>query len=181
LFLRKINPTMRHLVHLSFALLILSGGVCAAQERIPKFSNYPARVVRVRRPAKVQLRSAPDTYCFRTMLRRTAREGQRFAGHYAWTRWGCGTSCARIGIVDLVSGRAYVSPFFVPGVGITTRPDSRLMLVNDPEVIGKEYGDPLPKEYEPVYFLWTGRQLRPVLADGTIGREWERQFDPCSR
>ena len=172
---------MRHLLQLSLAFLMLNGTISLAQVRIPRFSDYPAQIVRTRKSAKVQVHSTPDTVCFRTMLRNTAREGQRFAGRYAWSYWGCGTECARIGIVDLITGRAYVSPFYVTGVGIKTRIDSRLMLLNDPDVVGKDYGDPVPKTYEPIYFLWTGRHLLQVLGNGRIGREWQRQFDPCSR
>jgi hypothetical protein len=135
---------------------------------------------RRRRSVKVEIHSGPDTACFRTMLRNTVRDGQRFAGHYSWSYWGCGTECARIGIVDLITGRAYVSPFYVTGAGIRTRIYSRLILVNDPDVVGKDFGDPVPARYRPVYFLWTGRHLLQIYDDGRIGRERDREFDRCS-
>jgi len=150
-----------------------------AQERNPKFSDYRAGVVRITKPAKVKIHSTPYTACFRTMLRDTALKGERFAGHYAWSYWGCGTECARIGIVDLITGRSYVSPFFMTGVGIKTQPDSRLMLINDPQVVGKHYGDPVPPSYQPAYFLWNGHQLLEVLGNGRLGPEWHFEFGPC--
>src|SRR5215813_7045136 len=164
----------------------LFGVVAGAQEQVPRFSDYPAPIRRTGSSVKVKIKSTPDTSCFRTMLRQTARHGQRFAGHYAVDYWGCGTSCARIGIVDLLTGRAYVSPFYVGIAGggpevkpIKTEPNSRLVLVNDPEVVRKEYGEPPPEELAPNYFLWTGRNILPIR-QGKVDRvEPARAFDKC--
>lgn len=168
-------------------LIMMGGcGVALAQEPAPKFTDYPAPVVRTRTAVQVKERSTPDTRCFRTMLRRTAREGQRFAGRFALDYWGCGSNCARIGIVDLVTGRAYVSPFYVgiaggggPRRSIKTKPDSRLVLVNDPEVVREEYGDPPPDQFAPAYFLWSGERLLPIR-DGKVDQnEPKRAFERC--
>lgn len=157
-----------------------------AQQPSPKFADYPARVSKSKSPVKVKISSTTDTSCFRTMLRQTVKQGARFAGHYAIDYWGCGTNCARIGIVDLVTGRAYVSPFYVGIAGggqhksIKTETGSRLVLVNDPEVVRKEYGDPAPEEFAPSYFLWTGKHLLPIR-EGQIEKvEPKRAFEPCS-
>ena len=158
-----------------------------AQEPAPRFTDYPARVGRTGPPVRVKQNSTPDTPCFRTMLRRTALKGQRFAGHYAIDYWGCGTNCARIGIVDLLTGRAYVSPFYVGIAGgggqhrsIRTKPDSKLVLVNDPEVVREEYGDPPPEEFAPAYFLWTGNHLLPIRHGKVDQSEPKRAFERCS-
>jgi hypothetical protein len=180
----KLNhhPSMKPIV-----LLIVFGCFVFAAAQEPRFTDYPARVVRTRTSVRVQQNSTPDTRCFRTMLRQTAREGQRFAGHYAIDYWGCGTNCARIGIVDLANGRAYVSPFYVGIAGggqhlsIKTKPDSKLVLVNDPEVVRKEYGDPAPEEFAPAYFLWTGKHLLPIRQGKVEQSEPRRAFDRCSK
>jgi hypothetical protein len=157
-----------------------------AQERIPRFTDYPARVTQTKSSIKVKVYSTTDTSCFRTMLRQTAKQGVRFAGHYAIDYWGCGTNCARIGIVDLNNGRAYVSPFYVAIAGggqhrsIKTEAGSRLVLVNDPEVVREEYGDPAPEEFAPSYFLWTGKHLLPIRAGKVESVEPKRAFEPCS-
>ena len=117
---------MRYLSCLAIACAFFGFTIASEQERIPRFTDYPARVIGGGNPFNVKTRSTPDTACFRKMLRKTARYGEHFAGHYALSYWGCGTECARIGIVDLLTGRAYVSPFAVTGVGIKTRSDSRL-------------------------------------------------------
>ena len=171
---------MRYLSCLAIACAFFGFTIAFEQERIPRFTDYPARVIGGGNSFNVKTRSTPDTACFRNMLRKTARYGEHFAGHYALSYWGCGTECARIGIVDLLTGRAYVSPFAVTGVGIKTRSDSRLVLVNDPEVVGKNWGDPAPIAYQPMYFLWTGRHLLPIYEGGRIGREWEREFKRCA-
>ena len=104
-----------------------------AQEPTPKFSDYPARVVPTRRSTKVRIHSTPYTACYRTMLRNVAREGELFAGHYAIGYWGCGT-CVRVGIVDLLTGRAYVTPFeasdSLSDGGFKVKANSRLVVID---------------------------------------------------
>jgi hypothetical protein len=168
-----------------FVLCVWLAGV--AQQAEPKFSDYPALVERTAASVKVKIHSTSDTFCFRAMLRQTARQGVRFAGHYAIDYWGCGTNCARIGIVDLKNGRAYVSRFYVGIAGggqhrsIKTEAGSKLVLVNDPKVVRKEYGDPPPEEFAPSYFLWTGKQLLPIRAGKLEPVELKRAFEACSR
>jgi len=171
---------------ISLIVICLFAFGAGAQERTPQFADYPARVAPNKSVAKVKIYSTPDTSCFRTMLRETAKTGARFAGHYAIDYWGCGTSCARIGIVDLKTGRAYVSPFYVGIAGggqhksIKTEAASRMVLVNDPEVVRQEYGDPPPEELVPAYFLWTGTQLLPIKSGKVEAKEPQRAFDRCS-
>src|SRR5262249_33208124 len=86
------------------------------QGRVPRFTDYPSKVIQTSRSIPVDAGSTPYTHCFRTMLRGTARRGVKFAGRYALSYWGCGSECARIGIVNLRTGRSYVSPFWVTGV-----------------------------------------------------------------
>ena len=174
-----------HFLRLTICFIVLSGSLFTfAQVKTRTWTDYPARVIRTGSSAKVRINSTPDTSCFRTMLRTTARDGDRFAGHYALSYWGCGTQCARVGIVDLLTGRSYVSPYYISVVGggvraIKTKPDSRLVLVNDPEVVGTDWGDPPPKELQPHYFLWTGRNLLPIDESGRPVQEPERAFERC--
>ena len=104
------------------------------------------------------------------MLRKTAREGQLFAGRYALGYWGCGT-CLRLGIVDLANGRAYVTPYeasSAQGV-LKLKPDSHLLVIDDAENPDGSW-----------YYLWTGRHLLRI-SNGKVGRhEPEREFKRCS-
>jgi hypothetical protein len=162
---------MKCLFHAVVACTLSSGAVALAQERSPQFKDYPARVIATRRPVKVNIHSTPDTVCFRTRLRETARDGQRFAGHYVVNYWGCGT-CVRIGIVDLLSGRSYVTPYVITPLAadnvVKAKSDSRLLLVAHSEA---------PGGY--LYFLWTGRHLLPIYDGRVERREPPRGFRPC--
>lgn len=43
------------------------------------------------------------------------QRGPNFAGHYFVIRWGCGSDCLMMAIVDAETGKVYASP--IPGVG----------------------------------------------------------------
>lgn len=161
---------MRHFLRLSICSIVISTAALA-QERAPEFSDYPARVIQTRRSIKLRIHSTPDTACFRTMLRKVAREGQRFAGHYAISAWGCGT-CLRVGIVDLTNGRTYVSPFEVSSAQgiIRVKADSRLVVIDDPERANPSWS-----------YLWNGRHLLEIDEGRKVARrERKREFLQCS-
>ena len=159
---------MKLLLNLAIVCVLLQGVSALGQERVPKFTDYPARIIPARRSVKVRVRSTPYTPCFRTRLRDTAIGGQRFAGHYAFGYWGCGT-CVQVGIVDLLTGRAYASPFMVssPAGVYKVKPNSRLLAVE-----GDDYGT--------LYFLWTGRHLLPISNGRVQRREPEPTFRSCA-
>ena len=159
---------MKRLLSLVIICVVLHGVNALAQERAPKFTDYPARIIPTRRSVKVRIHSTPYTPCFRTRLREIAIGGQIFAGHYAFGNWGCGT-CVQVGIVDLLTGRAYASPFMVssPAGVYNLKANSRLLVVE-----GDEYGT--------LYFLWTGRHLLPISNGGVRRREPEPTFRTCA-
>lgn len=70
----------------------------------PKFTDYPAVVKKISKPAKVKLDS-PAARMWRTMIREGAKNGPRFAGHYAIAEWGCGSDCTEFVLIDLVTGK----------------------------------------------------------------------------
>jgi hypothetical protein len=161
---------MKYRFYLVMTCILLVGAIASAQERDPRFTDYPARVVQTRRSVKIQIHGTPDTACFRTMLRKTAREGQLFAGHYALGYWGCGT-CLRVGIVDLTNGRAYVTPYeasSAQGV-VKVKRDSRLLIIDDAERSDGSW-----------YYLWTGQHLLRISNGRVERREPEREFRRCS-
>ena len=43
------------------------------------------------------------------------QRGPNFAGHYFVIRWGCGSDCLMMAVVDAGTGKVYASP--IPGVG----------------------------------------------------------------
>jgi hypothetical protein len=156
----RLRPfkVMKYFLTILLILFILAGTTLAQRKATPGFQDYPVSEKFTGKPAPVNLRSHPHAREFRTMLRETAKLGAIFTGHYAVNYWGCGTECIRIGIVDLKTGRAYVSQFFA-NVGIATHIDSRLLIVAPPEKIKEIYGDDAPKYVYPRYYVWKNSRL----------------------
>jgi hypothetical protein len=149
---------MKHFLTILLILLVLAGPASAQRKSTPSFREFPVTKGFTGKPARVNLRSHPHARMFRTMLKDTAKMDANFAGHYAVNYWGCGTECIRIGIVDLKTGRAYVSQFFA-SVGVATRIDSRLLIVAPPEKIKEIYGDDVPEYIYPRYYVWRNNRL----------------------
>ena len=105
----------------------------ASVEALPAFADYPVDEVFTGEPADVDLDSHPEAETYRTALTRGAREGGEstlFAGHYRIVVIGCGTSCKEVWAVDLEDGS--VHSLFTASYGVAFRPDSRLIIQNDP-------------------------------------------------
>ncbi|RYF35481.1 MAG: hypothetical protein EOO26_00625 [Comamonadaceae bacterium] len=76
----------------------------------PRFSQYPAGPVFKGRLARPDVRSDPRARAFRTRITQDAAAGPNFAGHYTVVRWGCGTGCLGLAIVDVQSGKVHFPP-----------------------------------------------------------------------
>jgi hypothetical protein len=159
--------------HISLLILVvsLSAPVSPAQKKPPSCEAYSVAEKHSGKHARVDVRS-PQARMFRTMLRDIAKKGAKFAGHYAIGYWGCGTECLRIGIVNLRTGRTYVSPFFA-SVGITYRLDSQMLIVAAEEQIRELYGDEAPKYLHPRYYILRNDKLILVYPQADIGNEAE--------
>lgn len=145
---------------LAFFLILFSllGNAPAQRKSSPRFEDFPIAEKFRGNPASVNLRSHPYARMFRTMLRETAKIGANFAGHYAVNYWGCGTECIRIGIIDLRTGKAYISQFFA-SVGVASRIDSRLLIVAPPEKIKEIYQEDVPEYIYSRYYVWKNGRL----------------------
>lgn len=133
----------------------LPGGIFA-QTKTPRFEDFAVSTRFNGKAARVNLRSHPQAGMFRTMLRDAVKKGAAFAGHYAVNRWGCGTNCIRIGIVDLKTGRAYVAPFYA-SYGVSYRVDSKLLITEQPDTTDY-FGDD-PDRPKPRYYVWRENRL----------------------
>jgi hypothetical protein len=118
-------------------LLTLAPALVAAQERLPRFSDYPAKQIyrgKVARP--VFTTRAQREY--RTRLRDAVSTDDRpnFAGRYYVAIWGCGSACISSGIIDARTGAVSMVPFTISGwreihddfEGVTFRQYSRLIV-----------------------------------------------------
>jgi hypothetical protein len=97
---------------------------------LPKFEDYPAPEIFAGTPAAVNLASHPDAEMLRTQLTEDPGYETRFAGHYRVVEIGCGTACQAIWAVDLIDGSVF--SLFTASSGVAYRPDSRLIVMNDP-------------------------------------------------
>jgi hypothetical protein len=107
--------------------------------REPRLEDYPVTELFTGSPAEPILVTAEQKH-YRTRIRNGVlngtdvwngswknpikSSGPNFAGHYLVIRWGCGTNCMMMAIVDARSGRVHGSP--LSGVG------SELYLPMDP-------------------------------------------------
>jgi hypothetical protein len=110
---------------------------------------------------------------FRAEIRKGAAKGPNFAGHYTVVRWGCGSDCLQIAIVDARTGKVHHPPNLrthqswnvddsalsgshgkEPGT-ISFTVDSRLLVVT-----GGINDDPALRGIS--YFVWTQDILRRI-------------------
>lgn len=98
---------------LSLTLVFAIFGKSAfGQRSTPKFSSYPASIVKIKKNAPIRLTKADMQ--FRTRLRWATRDMKpNFAGHYILTAWGCGASCLGGAAIDALTGKVYSWKFSV--------------------------------------------------------------------
>jgi hypothetical protein len=114
----------------------------AITQPVPKFADYPAPAMTIRRPAAPVL-AGREARAYRTMLRDGAKKGPNFAGRFTLVAWGCGASCVYFAVVDALTGRVTFDPrvrtldashaAFSDGAGADGEPfrfrrDSRLLI-----------------------------------------------------
>jgi hypothetical protein len=146
---------------------LASSDVLAQSKKVPRFADYQVGVSRLK-SRQPNLNSHKDARLFRTNLRNAARNGTNFAGRYALTYWGCGSSCGVGAVVDLRNGRVYF-PKQLDGVWaghggggsvpFDYRTDSRLLILKG--FLPGDYHN-LRTTYGVHYFVWEGRRLRRV-------------------
>ncbi|HEV1284808.1 MAG TPA: hypothetical protein VNU44_05835 [Bryobacteraceae bacterium] len=148
------------------ALILLSAVVHAQttqpnekKSAVPRFEDF-----KVSTPLPQRERAAfvarpelePDAE-FNRSLQDAAKEGPDFAGQYTVVRWGCGSNCAVLAVVNARTGKIYRFPFIAAG-GVYIPPDhvisyrlnSSLLIITgtiDDEHCGK------------YYYNWNGARL----------------------
>jgi hypothetical protein len=102
----------------------------------PKYKSYNFSVsVYKGKLASPNFKTDKEAYSFRTRIRTECkRAGINFAGHYTVVKWGCGSPCQEIAIVDRINGKIYYS--CLPEInneianGFKCKPDSRMLILN---------------------------------------------------
>jgi len=72
----------------------------------PAFGSYPASLYEGPN-APLQLRNDKEARRYRTRLREWSTDKVNFAGHYILGRWGCGSGCQQIMIIDAMNGHVF--------------------------------------------------------------------------
>jgi len=133
----------------------------------PRFEQFPVTEKFSGKPAAPVLRTANDRG-FRTMIRNGAAEGPNFAGHLTIARWGCGSSCWMIAVIDARTGGmihdlpeffSFATHPFPDGTALSQsgfeplsyRLDSRLLIMR---------GCPNEEDCSLRYYEWTGSKFR---------------------
>jgi hypothetical protein len=107
-----------------------------------KFEDFSAGRFFKGRPARPVFLTEEDR-TFRTMIRRAARKGPNFAGHFAIAHWGRGSGLTSFVVLDVATGRVYDErPFDFIDVpfqgassgrdyeGLVYKPGSRLLIAD---------------------------------------------------
>ncbi|HYL37973.1 MAG TPA: hypothetical protein VEV17_18805 [Bryobacteraceae bacterium] len=139
-------------------LMAQSEPVAKDTARTPTFRDYPATEVFTGEAVDAILTTAEERR-YRTRIREGVSKGRgvwngswkhpvespgpNFAGHYYVIRWGCGSECLMMAVVDAISGRVFGSPLNGSGtelyvsmdplsdVKIDFRRDSSLMVLRN--------------------------------------------------
>ncbi|HEY2930861.1 MAG TPA: hypothetical protein VGK99_03875 [Acidobacteriota bacterium] len=105
----------------AFLLLTL---FVSTERQEPRFTDYPVRDVFRGKPTPPRL-VKPWARMYRTCIREGVSKGYgvehgkregpgpNFAGHYFVITWGCGAGCARMAIVDALTGTVYPPPLSI--------------------------------------------------------------------
>jgi hypothetical protein len=166
---------MNRLAILFCLSVLVAPQILAQSKKTPTFAQYGVSV-RTARAKPPNLKSHKDARLFRTNLRNAAKNGINFAGHYALTYWGCGSSCGVGAIVDLHDGTVFF-PKQLNGVWAQEWPDSKMIpfgfCKNSRLLILYGYlpddynGDRVKYGYH--YFVWNGSRLKHVKF---VAKDW---------
>jgi hypothetical protein len=99
-----------------------------------KFSQFPVDVYKGKLAAP-NFNTDTEAYSFRTQIRNQCKDkGINFAGHYTIAKWGCGSDCQTVAIVDRLDGKIYYSNLSKINndiaYGLKCRPNSRMLILN---------------------------------------------------
>ena len=156
----KLTPTRQLTLASCAALFVLASFQAAepSEPTPPKFEDYVVVNVFRGKPAKVDLKSHPEAWTFRTRLREGNSKPPDFAGYYTLVSWGCGSPCQQNALIDARDGKVYFGP--VTTLGSRYRLTSRMLVANAPEDIADYYlsdgakAVPADNFYVTEYWVW---------------------------
>jgi hypothetical protein len=82
----------------------------AQPAKLPSFEQFHVSKVFTGPPAHPHLTTSFSGN-FRSAIRDAAKRGPNFAGKFAIARWGCGSSCIQMAVINQQTGAVYRGPF----------------------------------------------------------------------
>lgn len=164
---------------ISLHLVLLSASTSVAAEyKFPTPDEYLVTESFQGKPAPVDLKSHPSANNFRTRLREGAKKGPNFAGKYTIVKWGCGSGCMSIGIIEAASGKVIfpdeISPIWFVGIPARSNKDIEYGLIyNKESSLLIIHGIP-SKETKAGSYYYKFENNRFELIDSI---EWESDFN----
>lgn len=174
--LRAVTPSSR-----TESVIRSSRDTPKQRSHLPRFDEYPV-VTTFNGTPIAPLFTRPEERRYRTTIRRGVSNGDRvedgqtgnemkgpgpnFAGRYVVVKWGCGTDCGEMAIVDATTGHIYQPPFAQKRDGYFWYPtrfsmppqyrlDSRLFIM--PNICADNVAD-----CGTYYFVWEDNRWRQV-------------------
>jgi hypothetical protein len=163
----KESPKMKKLILLSYIALF---SINAFAQKTPTFAKY--RVAAERKTAKqINFKSHPMAKTFRTNLKNIFANGEvDFAGKYMAARWGCGSGCLTIALIDAKTGNVFF-PKILRDIEtgyfenenlekVEYRQDSRLFIIRGFPGTASPTDDTSNRKQGFWYYEWTGKDFR---------------------
>jgi hypothetical protein len=163
-------PRLKHLCLLFVLAVPLQ--TAAGQQGYPSFENFRVNHMYSGKPARAKI-IGRRARMFRTRIREGAANGPNFAGKYTVVRWGCGSDCQQLAIVNAMSGEVFFPPeilqiesccfagsdSLISEDTIQFKQDSRLLITVGLRFVGQK-NEQLGK----FYYEWRGNRLRLLRA-----------------
>lgn len=152
---------------LGITMVAIASSVQAAHAKHGKSTDWPPRFEQYPATACYKGALTYDRYgCgrrFRDQIRYTIRtEGINFAGDSVLVEWGCGTYCQSHGIVYAPTGKVNCN-LPTTQVGAKFKKNSRLIILNPPELLKTAPADEA-KYFNPTqYFVWNDGKLSELI------------------
>lgn len=133
----------------------------------PSFGDFSSAGVFSGTPAAPRLQTPRDKR-YRTQIREQARGPADFAGFYRIAKWGCGSECVSIAVIDLRTGSisdgpfnnlSYGAPYSYAGgsSGVEYRSSSRLLIARGCPGYRTGYGN-----CGTYYYEWMGGRFHQI-------------------
>jgi hypothetical protein len=131
----------------------------------PKFEDYPATIKFNGKPAAPNFNTNTKARMYRTVITEEATEGPNFAGGFTLISYGCGTNCHLYTILNAKTGAVVSYNEMSSAQGEDIRLDSRLIVLEPPEILFEMFGKDAPDYFQTSYYYLTedGKKIVKIV------------------